>query len=173
MTSYKKHEKIAAKIAGSLAELCDEHGVRVAVAESLTGGKISSQLAAAPGSGSWFAGGVVAYSSEVKHRLLDVPRGSVISQASVEAMAHSVCSLMEADAAVAASGAGGPTSQDGQEPGTTWIAVLVDDEVQSELHRFQGDPIKILSNTEERALAMLLEALQKRYDNMPEQRSTS
>lgn len=168
MTSYKKHEKNAAKIASSIAELCDEQAICLAVAESLTGGKISSQLAAAPGSGNWFAGGVVAYSSEVKHRLLMVPRGSVISAAPVEMMARSACSLMEADAAVAASGAGGPDGQDGQDPGTTWIAVLVGDDVRSELHRFQGDPIDILSLTEEQALAMLLAALQDRYVDVSE-----
>ena len=167
MNSYETHEKNAAESAGSIAKLCGEHGVCVAVAESLTGGKISSQLAAAPGSGNWFAGGVVAYSSEVKHTLLEVPADAVISQASVESMARSVCTIMGADAAVAASGAGGPAGQDGQAPGTTWIAGLVGDEVQTELHKFQGDPIDILSLTEERALAMLLEALLKRYVNRP------
>ncbi|GAA1846674.1 nicotinamide-nucleotide amidohydrolase family protein [Brevibacterium marinum] len=163
MTNHNEHENNAAEIAESLAELCGEHGVRVAVAESLTGGRISSQLAAASGSADWFAGGVVAYSSEVKHELLEVPPDAVISQASVESMARSVARMMDVDAAVAASGAGGPVGQDGQEPGTTWIAVLVGDEVRSELHRFQGDPIDILALTEERALTMLLESLSSRF----------
>ena len=161
---YEVHEDNAAAIAASLSELCSEHSVRVSVAESLTGGRISSHLAAATGAGKWYAGAVVAYSSDVKHRLLDVPRGSVISQVAVESMVRSVSTMMGADAAVAVSGAGGPAGQDGQEPGTTWIAVLVDDEVQSERHSFSGDPIDILAQTQERALALLLTALRKRYE---------
>lgn len=170
MTSFEEHESNAAGIADRLSHLCSEHNVSVAVAESLTGGRISSQLSAAAGAGKWYAGAVVAYASEVKHDLLDVPHGSIISQASVEAMARSVCRLLGADAAVAASGAGGPTGQDGQEPGTTWLAVLIGDEVRSEVHKFSGEPIDILSQTQERALAMLLEALLRRYDITRSQR---
>ncbi|MDN5604633.1 MAG: CinA family protein [Kocuria sp.] len=162
--NHEEHEHSAAQIVDSLSALCSEHNVSVAVAESLTGGRISGHLAAAAGAADWYAGAVVAYSSEVKHRLLDVPRGSVISQVSVESMVRSVCTLMGADAAVAVSGAGGPTGQDGQEPGTTWIAVLVDGEVQSERRSFAGDPIDILAQTQERALALLLAALRKRYE---------
>ena len=162
--SPAEHEGNAAAVAERLSALCSEHSVSVAVAESLTGGRISSRLAAATGAGDWYAGAVVAYSSEVKHRLLDVPRGSVISQGSVESMVRTVCTLLGADAAVAVSGAGGPDGQDGQEPGTTWIAVLVDDEVQSERHNFSGEPIDILAQTQERGLAMLLAALRRRYE---------
>lgn len=161
--SCEVHENNAARIAAHLAALCSENDVRVAVAESLTGGKIGAHLAAASGAVDWFVGGIVAYSSEVKHRLLEVPRGSVISRVAVESMAHSVSRLMGAEAAVAVSGAGGPEGQDGQEPGTTWIAVLIADEVQSECHSFSGEPIDILAQTQERALAMLLDALLRRH----------
>ncbi len=135
--------------------------LRVAVAESLTGGKIANQLAAAPDSGSWFAGGVVAYSSEVKHTLLEVPAGPVISQVAVETMARTVARIMGADIAIAASGAGGPGSQEGQEPGTTWIAVLVGDEICSEIHHFEGEPIDILAQTEDRSLTLVADVLEK------------
>lgn len=71
--------------------------------------------------------------------------------------------MMGVDAAVAASGAGGPAGQDGQEPGTTCLAVVVDGQVDSAVHSFSGEPLDILSQTQEQALAMLLEALQRRY----------
>lgn len=163
MSSFEEHENNATRIAELLSEFCADHGIRVAVAESLTGGRICSHLAAASGSGEWFAGGVVAYASDVKHRLLNVPPGSVISCQAVEAMARSVCEMMGVDAAVAASGAGGPAGQDGQEPGTTCLAVVVDGQVDSAVHSFSGEPLDILSQTQEQALAMLLEALRKRY----------
>lgn len=160
MVSHEEYEKRAAEVAERLSELCSEHKIAVAVAESLTGGRIASHLAAAEGSGEWFVGGVVAYSSEIKHQLLDVPPGSVISQVSVETMARSVLKLMGADAAVAASGAGGPGRQEGREPGTTWLAVAVGPEVESEMHSFTGEPIDILAQTQECALTMLLKAVQ-------------
>lgn len=157
------HEQDAARTAAELSDLCTEHGLLVAVAESLTGGRIASQLAAASGSGDWFAGGVVAYSSEVKHTLLEVPRGAVISQASAEAMVRSVARLLGADVALAATGAGGPSGQDGEEPGTTWIAVLVADEVTAELHHFSGEPIEVLTQTQEQALRALLQTVSVRF----------
>ncbi|RBP66187.1 nicotinamide-nucleotide amidase [Brevibacterium sanguinis] len=162
MTSNsEKLEERAAQTAARLSELCIESGLRAAVAESLTGGKIAGQFAAAPDSGTWFAGGVVAYSSDVKHTLLEVPAGPVISQQAVETMVRSVARIMGADVAVAASGSGGPEEQEGQEPGTTWIAVLVGDEVCSEIHHFDGEPIDILAQTEDRALTLVTTTLEK------------
>jgi nicotinamide-nucleotide amidase len=49
-----------------------EFGETIAIAESLTGGGLLVQLAAAPGSGEWFRG-AVAYASSVKHDPLRVP----------------------------------------------------------------------------------------------------
>lgn len=106
MSNAEEYEDRAARIASELGELCETHQIVVGVAESLTGGKIASQLAAVPGSGNWFAGAVVAYFSDVKHQLLRVPRGPVISQTAAESMASSACTLLGSDAAVAASGAG-------------------------------------------------------------------
>lgn len=160
-TSSQEHEERAARIAERLSGVLLEHHLTAAVAESLTGGKIATQLAAAPRSGEWFAGGVVSYSSEVKHRLLEVPPGPVISREAVETMVRTVSRLMDADVAVAATGAGGPSSQEGQEPGTTWLAVLAGGDVRSELHHFTGEPLDILALTEERVLTMMWEAARR------------
>ena len=161
MSNAEEYEDRAARIASELGELCETHQIVVGVAESLTGGKIASQLAAVPGSGNWFAGAVVAYFSDVKHQLLRVPRGPVISQTAAESMASSASTLLGSDAAVAASGAGGPSGQEGQEPGTTWLAVAVGSEVYSERQIFSGEPIEILAQTQERALALLRDVLRE------------
>ena len=50
-------------------------GLRLAVAESLTGGMVGARLTSVPGASDWFAGGVVAYGSDVKTSLLGVGRG--------------------------------------------------------------------------------------------------
>lgn len=114
------------RAARRVAELAERHGT-VAVAESLTGGMVATALAAAPGASAWFRGSLVAYSTEVKHDVLRVPPGPVVSAAAASAMARNVRRLLSADIAVAVTGAGGPAPQDGREPGTVFLAVDSDE----------------------------------------------
>lgn len=155
MKDYEQREDEAAAIAERIARELGKRGLTVSVAESLTGGKIANQLAAAPNSSQWFAGAVVCYWTEVKHRVLGVPEGPVISEDAVIAMARGVATLLGTDAAIAASGAGGPEPQEGQEPGTTWLAVVIRGEVHTELHHFDGEPIDVLAQTERASLLLL------------------
>lgn len=150
-TEEQKAEDVAAEV-GALA---GRHRLDVAVAESLTGGKVANQLAAAEGSGEWFVGALVAYQTWVKHQVLHVPDGPVISEQSVVTMADEIASLLQATATVAVSGAGGPGRQEGQEPGTTWIAVKVHDTVRTKQYHFAGEPIEILGQTQFHALDLL------------------
>ena len=62
----------------------------LAIAESLTGGLAASRVVNVPGSSEWFKGGVVAYDSQVKFDVLDVPEGPVVSEAAAKAMADGV-----------------------------------------------------------------------------------
>lgn len=155
MMEYEEREGEAAEIAARLSRELSERGLTVAVAESLTGGKIANQLAAASGSSEWFAGAVVAYWAEVKHLVLDVPPGPVVSEKAVTVMARNVAAMMGTSASIAVSGAGGPEPLEGQEPGTTWLAVCVRGEVRTELHHFGGEPIDVLAQTEKSALLLL------------------
>jgi nicotinamide-nucleotide amidase len=111
------------KCAERVGELALARGRTIAVAESLTGGMIASALAQAQQASEWFRGSVVAYSKTVKHQLLEVPAGPVVSSDAATAMARSVRKLLLADISVAVTGAGGPSAQDGHEPGTVFLAV--------------------------------------------------
>ncbi len=133
--SHAERSRLAARI----AELVDSAGLSVAVAESLTGGMVASALAQAPGSSTWFRGAVVAYASEVKHQLLDVPPGPVVSAEAAASMADGVRRLLEANIAVALTGAGGPDAQDGQPPGTVFLALSDGLHTQLEHHFFDDD----------------------------------
>jgi nicotinamide-nucleotide amidase len=62
-------------LAAALAAAARAQRRTVAVAESLTGGQVSSALAAAEEASVWFRGGVVAYASDVKHEVLHVRPG--------------------------------------------------------------------------------------------------
>lgn len=145
--------------APTLSRLVDDAGVTVAVAESLTGGALSARLAAMEGSGSWYRGGVVAYSREVKHDLLDVPEGPVVSEVCAAAMAKNTARLLGADVTVAVTGVGGPATQDGEPPGTVWMALCHDGKTTTGLHEFDGDPDDIVTATCDVALDWLLAEL--------------
>lgn len=157
-------EQKAEVVATEVGKLAGRHSLDVAVAESLTGGKVANQLAAAEGSGQWFVGALVAYQTRVKHQVLQVPDGPVISEQSVITMAEEVASMMQADASVAVSGAGGPGRQEGQEPGTTWIAVKVHDTIRTKQYHFAGEPIEILGQTEFHALALLRSTIKSVFE---------
>jgi nicotinamide-nucleotide amidase len=114
-------------------------GLTLAVAESLTGGLVASRLVAVPGASEWFRGGVVSYASDVKHDLLDVPEGPVVSEAAAMAMADNVRRLLGADVGLSTTGVAGPAEQYGQPPGTVWLGTAVGDEVSATLVRLPGD----------------------------------
>jgi PncC family amidohydrolase len=107
-------------------DLAGEQGLTIGVAESLTCGTIATRLGEPPGGGRVFAGSIVAYLSEVKHRVLDVPPGPVVSPDAAAAMAEGAARLLGADAAVAATGVAGPDPQDGQPVGTVFVATHLD-----------------------------------------------
>lgn len=161
MSSSAPEDLAAEEIASAISALAREHGFTVATAESLTGGQIATTLAAAEDSSEWFAGSVVSYQTRIKYDVLGVPEGQpVITEAAVSTMAEGVAKLMSADAALAVSGCGGPGEQEGQPPGTTWIAARVRGTTRTELHHFPGGPEEILAQTRQRSLELLQALMQ-------------
>ncbi len=146
-----------------LASLLQHAQSTVAIAESLTGGSLSARLAAGPVSSEWYRGAVVSYSSAVKHELLKVPDGPVVSEPAALAMAESACKLLGADFAVSVTGAGGPDPQDGQPPGTVWMALHNHHTgtTQSRLDHFSGDPEAVIAQTCATAIKWLLSSVRE------------
>lgn len=158
----------AEKMADAIAALALEHGFTVATAESLTGGQVATTLAAAEDSSEWFTGSVVSYQTRIKYKVLGVPEGQpVITEEAVTAMAAGVAELMGADATVALSGCGGPGKQEGQEPGTTWIAAHVRGATRTELHHYTGEPEEVLAQSRQRALELLQALMQTTVAEQP------
>jgi nicotinamide-nucleotide amidase len=106
-----------------VARLLVQAGLRLAVAESLTGGMVGARLTTVPGASRWFAGGVVAYESDVKRSLLDVGPGPVVSERAAKEMALGVAHLLGADLGLSLTGVAGPDPQDDQPPGTVFIGL--------------------------------------------------
>lgn len=112
-------EGIEVVVAGLLAAA----GLRLAVAESLTGGLVAARLTTVPGASNWFAGGIVSYGEGVKRSLLDVGPGPVVSEQAASEMALGVQKLLNADIGLSLTGVAGPTEQDGQPVGTVFVGL--------------------------------------------------
>jgi nicotinamide-nucleotide amidase len=104
-------------------------GLKLAVAESCTGGMLAAAITDQPGSSAYFTGGIVAYSNEVKQTLLGVPaelirRYGAVSAEVAEAMAEGVRRRLGADIGVAVTGIAGPETDGSSKPvGLTHIWV--------------------------------------------------
>lgn len=122
-----------------VADLLVERGLTAGVAESLTGGMVGARLAETEGASSWFRGSIVAYDSEVKFDLLDVPEGPVVTAEAASAMAEGVCKALRADVGLGVTGVAGPTTQDGQPVGTVFMAVTLGGRTEGREHHFPGD----------------------------------
>ncbi len=138
-----------------------QRGWTLALAESLTGGLIGARLTAVPGASDVFRGGLVSYAGDVKFNLLDVPEGPVVSEEAVTAMARGAAKLLGADCAIAVTGVAGPDPLDGEDPGTVWMATLVNGEVAATRVKFPFDrertrqftTVSVLNNLRMRVLA--------------------
>jgi nicotinamide-nucleotide amidase len=113
-----------------IAEATRRH-LTIAVAESLTGGLLVADLVAVPGASAVVTGGVVAYATELKHRLLGVDAellaergavdGEVARQLAVGARERLGVAGASASIGISTTGVAGPASADGQPVGTVWI----------------------------------------------------
>ncbi len=122
-----------------VGRLLEARGWALAIAESLTGGLAASRVVAVPGSSEWFKGAVVAYDSQVKFDVLDVPEGPVVSDAAARAMADGVRRLLQAEVGLATTGVAGPADQEGKPPGTVFVAAAAGDQVEARELRLPGD----------------------------------
>ena len=147
------------------AELADAlrgTGLTVAVAESITGGMIGSLITEQPGSSEYFAGGVIAYSNDVKRDQLGVSASllegvGAVSREVGEAMAAGVRSRLGTSLGVAVTGIAGPAAAGTTKPvGLTYIAVASTGRVASREFKFEGDRASIRQQAAAEALRMLI-----------------
>ncbi|MFE5703680.1 CinA family protein [Rhodococcus koreensis] len=123
--------------AESISAAAGAQHLTVATAESSTSGRISPVLGAATSSSEGSRGSIVASACSVKHGLLQVPEGPVVSEPSARAIA-SVAELFGADVAV--TGAGGPQPEGGRPTGTVWFGIFAGGAAGTELRHVDGDP---------------------------------
>jgi nicotinamide-nucleotide amidase len=157
---------------GSLEEnigrLLKGQGLKLAVAESCTGGLVADRLTDVPGSSDYFLGGIVAYAYEAKVALLGVSWETLqahgaVSRETVLEMARGARKALGADVAIAVSGIAGPGGGLPNKPvGTTWLGLSAPREERSYLLQFQGDRRANKTRATEAALEVLHDFLSGR-----------
>jgi len=134
--------------ARNVIDLATEKKLRVATAESCTGGLIGAAITAIPGSSRPFKGGIIAYHNSAKTKLLNVPAGMIhkygaVSREVASAMAKGAIEALNVDIAVSVTGIAGPGGGTDDKPvGTVWMGIAVREgnriNVTPKLHKF-GD----------------------------------
>lgn len=153
-------------LAARAGELLLARGARVAVAESTAGGLISARLISVPGASKWFDRGLVAYALASKPDALGVSieflrEHGAVGERAVAAIAESVRERAGVEYALAESGMAGPVRGRSPKPiGAVALALAGPDGVTTEEARFEGTRVAIMERIAERALEMLVAALE-------------
>ncbi len=131
-------------LAADVLDLLAAQGATLAVAESLTGGLLTSSLVDIPGASAVLLGGVVAYTSGIKGLLLGVDHDLLARVGAVHpdvaiAMAGGVRDRLGATWGVATTGVAGPHPQDGQPVGTVDLAVAGPERISTRRVLLPGD----------------------------------
>jgi PncC family amidohydrolase len=152
-----------------VGDLLRTRGLRLAIAESCTGGLIGHWLTNVAGSSTYYMGSVTAYAYEAKVRLLGVSwdtlekYGAVSSETVIE-MARGIRLALAADIGVSVSGIAGPGGGTLEKPvGTTWIGFSSPKEEVAKDFLFHGDRLAIKEQAAQAALNFLVEHLHKVY----------
>jgi nicotinamide-nucleotide amidase len=148
-----------------VVHLLTERGLTIAVAESLTGGLLVSELIRTPGASAVVVGGVVAYSTALKHSVLGVDAALLASNGAVDPevarqMASGVRDVLAvdgrpADIGVATTGVAGPDPQDGKPVGTVFLGIAFGDEVRSVELGLSGSRDEVRAAVVVEALALI------------------
>jgi nicotinamide-nucleotide amidase len=136
-------------------------GLSLGVAESVTGGLISSRLVDVVGASTWFRGAIVSYATSVKHDLLQVPEGPVVSAETARAMADGARRVLGSDVGLSITGVAGPEPQDGVAVGTVFVGIALRDAVEHVALHLPGDRPRVRAYSAISALDALRRALDR------------
>jgi PncC family amidohydrolase len=150
-----------------VGELLRRRGLRLAAAESCTGGLIGHLLTNVAGSSTYYMGSVTAYAYEAKVRLLGVSWdtlekfGAVSSETALE-MARGIRIALAADIGISVTGIAGPAGGTAAKPvGTVWIGISTPNEEFARHFLWSGSRLAIKKQSAQAALNLLVGYLQK------------
>lgn len=156
--------------ASLVGEKLREKGATLATAESCTGGYVAHQITSVSGSSNYYEGSVIAYSYEVKSKVLGVSKETLLMEGAVSEMvvvqmAQGVREHLDADYSIALSGIAGPDGGTDEKPvGTVWIAVAGPDQVIAKRFRFSNNRERNIHLSSLFGMDMLLKMLEGKSD---------
>ncbi|AOW19261.1 competence/damage-inducible protein A [Urechidicola croceus] len=157
IVGYDESENIAVV----LGRLLKEKGLKIATAESCTGGKIASRITSVAGASSYFVGSIVSYTAEMKIKELNVSKDTidtytVVSGEVAEQMALGIQKRLNVDYAIATTGNAGPTTDNTDKTvGVVFIAIATPKGVFSEEFYFGKPRQKVIERSTNKALELL------------------
>jgi nicotinamide-nucleotide amidase len=156
-------------LASVVLALARDRGLRLATAESCTGGLVGGRLTEIPGSSDVYVGGVVAYSNEIKISSLGVAAELIethgaVSEPVVRAMAEGARDRLRTDIAVAVTGIAGPGGGSEEKPvGTVWFGIADQQGTEARRTVLGGSRSEIRARAAQTALYLIFRRL-RRHD---------
>lgn len=175
---YNLHNKslevtVANPLEVQIGKLLHERSLKLALAESCTGGLVGHRITEVAGSSEYFSGGIVAYAYEAKVALLGVSWDTLnskgaVSRETVLEMARGARKVLTTDLAISVSGIAGPGGGTDEKPvGTTWIGLVAEDGEWAKLFYFSGDRSMNKTNAADAALQLVLDYLEGALEKRP------
>ena len=158
---------LAAQVGGALKS----HGLKLATAESCTGGGVAQAITGVAGSSAWFERGFVTYSNLAKQQMLDVSEATLgqhgaVSEAVVREMVAGALANSAAQVALAVSGIAGPEGGTPDKPvGTVWFAWgLKNGVTQAQRRQINGNRAEVRAQAVHIALQGVIDLLGRRTE---------
>ncbi|QHW01526.1 competence/damage-inducible protein A [Spirosoma endbachense] len=148
-----------------VGRLLKDKQLTLGIAESCTGGYVSSQITKVPGSSAYFWGSIVSYSNAIKVNQLGVEPATLeqfgaVSEETIRQMAEGVRKALGTNVGIATSGIAGPDGGTPEKPvGTIWIACATDQRTVARLLRLGQYRDQNIQLTSTYVLNMLREEL--------------
>jgi nicotinamide-nucleotide amidase len=145
-----------------------EKGLKIATAESCTGGLIPNRITNTSGASEYFEAGLITYSNRAKTNFLAVPESVIekkgaVSHEVAELMAKGVREATKADIGLSVTGIAGPTGGTVEKPvGTVYMCISCADQTSVRRFLFDGNRGAIKKQTSDAALTLVNDYLEGR-----------
>ena len=151
-------------LSSAIIESLKLKGESLSIAESITGGALTSEIVSVPGASHILKGSIVAYSVEIKMRELSVPqelidRAGVVSEEVALAMADGIRARMNTTWSIASTGVAGPGPHHGIAAGTVWLAIVGPNTRETVKLALEGDRETVRRGAVESALGVFARIL--------------
>jgi PncC family amidohydrolase len=149
------------KLSKSIAKILLKKKLTLSICESCTGGMLGSIITSVPGSSKYFRGGIIAYSNEVKRKIVGVKPDTLRKYGAVSAivaqeMAKGVRQKLKTAIGIGITGIAGPKGGSKKKPvGLVYIAISQKRRIIVRRHQFEGNREKVRKRACEEALSLL------------------